>query len=124
MKSSERKHRTTLYTSNIFQFTQCIISYLIREISAYCELISCTTELAQFHRQSVQIRWLVLTQNCAYSQLTILNTNFHTSLITQFHNLLINSLCQRQFHTFNVFSAVSAVLPLRYTEKQREHNKY
>jgi len=78
MDFSDRKYRTNVYSTTIFQFIKCIISYKIREISAYCELISCTTALAQFHLQSSQIRWLDLTVNCAYSQLSINNLEVQT----------------------------------------------
>jgi len=67
MEFSEGKQQTLEYSSAIFQFIQCIISYLIREISSHCELISRSNELVPFLLQTFQNRWLDLTLHCAYS---------------------------------------------------------
>jgi hypothetical protein len=127
MEFRERKYQSVVYSSTTSQFIQCIISYLLPEISAYCESIIRSSELVPFLLQSFQIRWLVLTMNRAYSELSILRfgiANFFISLIMQFHKLLISTLFQRQLQTSDMLSAVSAVQSLRHTVKRWEHNKY
>jgi hypothetical protein len=94
---SERKHQTLVYSSTISQLIQCIVSYLLPEISAYCESISRSSELVPFLLQSFQIRWLFLTPNRAYSEISFKRfciTNFYLSLIMQFHKVLISTLFQ------------------------------
>jgi len=67
MEFSERKHQTLEHSSTIFHILKCIISYLLREISSYCELVSCSSEQVPFLPQNFQIRWFVRKLNPAYS---------------------------------------------------------
>jgi len=78
MEFSERKHQTLAYIFTIFPFIKCNISYLIREISAYCELNSISSGLVPFLLQSFLIRWPDLTLNCAYAQLYINDPEMQT----------------------------------------------
>jgi hypothetical protein len=78
MEYSERKHQTLVYSPTTFQFIQCIVSYLLTEISAYCESISCNSELVPFFLQSLPIRWPFLKLNRAYSELLIIDSEIQT----------------------------------------------
>ena len=78
MEICERKEQNLVHSSTIFPFIKCIIFYLLRDISAYCELISRSSELVPFLLQSFQIPWFDLTLNRAYSQLSINDSEIQT----------------------------------------------
>ena len=120
------KSGTFLTGHPLFSFIQ-FISYLFREISACCESISYSSELAIFLLQSFQIRWLDLALNHAYSQSSINDQEYKlSSLINKATSQSIDqiSVPKRQLQAFNVLSAVSAVLSLRHIVKRRHHNKH
>ena len=78
-----------------------------------------------FFPQNFQARRFDPTLHRAYSQLSINDSEkIYLSLIMQFTKYW-SALCpKRQLQTLNMLSAVSAVLSLRHTVKQWEHNIY
>jgi len=95
MEFSERIHQTLVYSSTIFPFIQ-YISYLKREKSANCELISCSIGLVPFLLQSFKTPWIDLTLNCAYSHLYIndLKWKLLSIINNAIHKVLISTLFQ------------------------------